>query len=88
MLPIETRGAAADPARSFNHLRAQVQQQILIILPREGAQIEAPDDGHRRETALEFEPDTHQPPQRRLAELSERRRTCEADIGHVSSPPK
>ena len=62
VVAVETRGAAADPARTFDDLRTKVEQQALIVAMSKSAQIEPPNDGHDGKTAFKFEPRAHQAP--------------------------
>lgn len=64
---LEARGAAGDPARALDHLLAQVAQQPAVVLVGEAVALQALEDRHPAELALEVEPDAHQALQAGLA---------------------
>src|SRR5690606_1249197 len=65
---VEAGGAAADPARTLNHLLTMVAQQVAVVLHRELPRLQAPDKRHPVQAALEVKPLLHQLPQAFLSQ--------------------
>ena len=72
-------GRASDPARAFDHLLAEVDEEAAVVGEGVGPEVETTKQGHGHEVALEADPNPKQAPQRVLGVIAQLRDVVRTD---------